>query len=330
MKKKLFTVLVLSCLSAVIFSGCTVDGKQVFISALPEVGQVFKIGRLGCDKKTAKVYLANYRNIYGTAGQINLWGESLNTDRLQENIDEACLHRLSMVYALDVYASENDIKLTSQEKDLVEKAASDYMDTLSAADKKSLGVNKDDIAQMYDKEALASKVYKQIVSKTDDEVSDDEARVMDAIIITLPADADEKADKAEAELDQGKDIMVVAKKYSTEKKITVSMDKKNWPKEVTTPAFELEKGEYSVPIKSGSCTYIVYCVSKYDEEKSEENRQQIIDERKQKMIESIIKKQNLKDYSNFDKNTWKTVTDSIDQNVTTDSFFETLSDSIAF
>ena len=330
MRKQIITAALATCISATVLSGCTVDGKQVFFQVMPSVNTVFRIGSLSCSKKTAAVYLANYHNIYGTAGDIDLWGADLNTDRLEENIDKACLHRLSMVYALNVYADEHDITLTSQEKDLVEKAASRYMDTLSAADKSGLDVNENDIRHMYEKEAIASKVYKSIVSKADDEVSDDEARVMDAIVITFAAGSADKADKAEEELDNGSDIQVVAKKYSTEKKTQMTIDKSSWPQEIVDVAFDLEDGEYSVPVESGNSLYIIYCESKYDEEKSEENREKIIESRKQKVVDDIIKAQNKKDYSTIDEAEWKSVAENINQKITTDSFFEILSDEMNF
>ncbi|MGN0241076.1 MAG: peptidylprolyl isomerase [Candidatus Weimeria sp.] len=330
MKKQIVTLIISACVAATALTGCAVDGKQVFFEALPTVNTVFRIGSLTCSKKTALVYLANYYNIYGSAGNIDMMDASLNTDRLKSNIEKACLHRLSMVYALNVYAEENDISLSSQEKSLVEKAASKYMDSLSAADKKALNVSEKDIKNMYEKEALASKVYKSIASKTDDEVSDDEARVMDAVVITFAAGSSDKADKAEEELDNGSDIQVVAKKYSTEKKTQMTIDKSSWPQEVVDVAFDLEDGEYSVPVESGNSIYIIYCESKYDEEKSEENREKIIESRKQKEVDDIIDAQNKKDYSSIDEAKWKSVADSFDEKITTDSFFETLSNETSF
>ena len=330
MKKQIVTLIISACVAATAFTGCTVDGKQVFFETLPTVNTVFRIGSLTCSKKSAMVYLANYFNIYGNAGDLDLMDASLNTDRLKANIEKACLHRLSMVYALNVYADENDISLSSQEKSLVEKAAPKYMDSLSAADKKALGVSEKDIRNMYEKEALASKVYKSIASKTDDEVSDEEARVMDAIVITFAAGSADKADKAEEELDNGSDIQVVAKKYSTEKKTQMTIDKSSWPQEIVDVAFDLEDGEYSVPVESGNSLYIIYCESKYDEEKSEENREKIIESRKQKVVDDIIKAQNKKDYSTIDEAEWKSVSENINQKITTDSFFEILSDEMNF
>ena len=45
---------------------------------------------------------------------------------------------------------------------------------------------------------------------------------------------------------------------------------------------------------------------------------------------TVIKAQNKKDYSTIDEAEWKSVSENIDQKITTDSFFETLSDEMNF
>ena len=63
MKKQIVTLIISACVAATAFTGCTVDGKQVFFETLPSVNTVFRIGSLNCSKKSAMVYLANYFNI---------------------------------------------------------------------------------------------------------------------------------------------------------------------------------------------------------------------------------------------------------------------------
>lgn len=326
MKNRFLTASLAAVLSAVCLCGCTVNGKQVFFSGIPVAGSVFRIGKLTCSEKTARVYIANYYNIYGMAGQINLWDEDLNTDRLEENIRKVCLDRLTKVYALNVYAKDHDIELTQQEKEQASKAAGKYMNTLSGADRKYLNVSEEDIKGMYETEELASIVYDQIVSKADDEVSDDEARVMDAVVITFTSGQKDKAEEALKELKAGNDIQVVAKKYSTEKKTSVTIDRNSWSSAVVKTAFELGDGEFSDAVTDGDSIYIIYCVSKYDEDRSEENRKKIIQERKEKVLDRIISAQNKEDYSSFDPDLWNSLTGSVDEKVTTDSFFECMPD----
>lgn len=330
LRKKLIAMIAAAAFTVTGLSGCTFDGKQVIFTTGTMPGTVFRIGKLSCSRKTARVYLANYYNIYGKTGDICLWEQNLNTSRLEQNIRKAAIDRLSVVYALNLYADENDIDLTSQEESLVEKAAGSYYGSLSANDRKALDVSKSDIRGMYEKEALASKVYTKIVSKADDEVSDEEARVMDAVLITFEAGDETDADKALRELDDGTDISIVAKEYSTDKKTSVNICRSSYPDEICNAAFALDENEYSTPVTTKDGTYIIYCVSKFDEAKSDENRTNIINSRKKKVMDSIIEKQNQKDYSYIDENAWKDISEKLGHDIDTDSFFSTLSDNISF
>lgn len=330
LNKRIITVVMAAVFAAAGLSGCTFDGKQVIFTTGTMPGTVFRIGKLSCSRKTARVYLANYYNIYGKTGDICLWEEKLNVSRLEENIRKAAIDRLSVVYALNLYADENRIKLNDQEMNLVEKSASAYYASLSDKDRKALDVSESDINKMYEKEALASKVYKKIVSRADDEVSDEEARVMDAVLITFESGDETNVKKAEKELKDGTDISIVAKEYSTDKKTSVNICRSTYPAEICAAAFALDEKEYSSPVTTSDGTYIIYCVSKYDEEKSNENRENIINSRKKKVMDSIIEEQNKKDYSYIDENAWKDISDKLGHSTDTDSFFSTLSDSLSF
>ena len=52
--------------------GCTVNDHIVYFSGGAGFGNVFRIGDLKCPVKEAKVYLANYKNLFGTIGSVSL------------------------------------------------------------------------------------------------------------------------------------------------------------------------------------------------------------------------------------------------------------------
>ena len=65
--------------AASLLSGCTVAGKQVFFSFTGSF-TVFSIGPLSCGRTEAKVYLANYKNLYGKVGDTDLWSDDFDTE----------------------------------------------------------------------------------------------------------------------------------------------------------------------------------------------------------------------------------------------------------
>ena len=62
-KKMLAGILAASCL----LCGCSIGGRQVVLTSGLGSQEVFKIGGEACRLAEAKVYLANYQNIYGKA-----------------------------------------------------------------------------------------------------------------------------------------------------------------------------------------------------------------------------------------------------------------------
>ena len=55
----------LLCFTVIATTGCTIAGKKVFVASGASFNTVFKIGDYSCSKKEVKMYLANYKNIYG-------------------------------------------------------------------------------------------------------------------------------------------------------------------------------------------------------------------------------------------------------------------------
>lgn len=62
-----------------LLSGCQIGGRDIVVSGIAGSKDVFRIGGASCSLKETKVYLANNRNIYGTACGVNLWEHDFET-----------------------------------------------------------------------------------------------------------------------------------------------------------------------------------------------------------------------------------------------------------
>ena len=138
---------------------------------------------MACSREEAKVYLANYKNLYGKIYDTDLWSEDYDTKTMEESIKDAVISHLTKVYSLDMYAQTKEIELSEEEKDKVTQAAETYYKSLNRTERKYTGASKKDITKMYEHYALAEKVYKQLMSGVDENVSEDEARIMEANVI---------------------------------------------------------------------------------------------------------------------------------------------------
>ncbi len=323
--KKFFYLPIALCI-CMLFGGCSAFGEKIFFTFEPGIGSVFTIGELSCPENEARVYLANSFNVYGKSEKGVIWDMDIDTEKLIENVRTKALNHLTMVYAMNVYANEHDVVLTENENDKISQAAEQYMTTLSDEDKAYLDVGTKDIKKMYEHLVLAKKVYADLMSSVDEDVSEDEARVLRAYVIKV---ADEStAEKIEKEISAGNDFEKITRAYSEDNKEEISFGRGQTDPAVEAVAFELDNGETSDRIQGSDGIYFVHCIEKYDKTLSERNKQLIIDSRKEALIDKIINDQNDKYYSGLDQKRWEKIANESKSEVTTDKFFTTISDYI--
>lgn len=145
--------------------------------------QVFRIGNVSCGLKEAKVYLVNYQNIYGTAYGLDLWQHDFGDSSLENYVKNITMQELAQVVCLDQLAKEKEMELSEEEKEKIAQAAEEYFASLTEEEIAYMGVSGSDIKEYYEHYALAQKVYHSLTKAVNEEVSDDEARVMEIMQI---------------------------------------------------------------------------------------------------------------------------------------------------
>lgn len=318
-------VLLLVCLMC---TGCHIGERQVYFASKSGSHTVFKIGQLACPREEARVYLANYKNLYGRVYDTNLWTESYDTETMEDSIKDAVMSHLTKVYALNVYAMDQDISLTEAEQDAVDKAAEAYYDSLNRAERKYTGVSKKDILEMYSRYALAEKVYIQLLSNVDENVSEDEARIMDANILFVTDGT--LAQNISTQLKNGASFDRLASTYNEAETIKVTFGRNTYDKAVEDVVFQLEDGEVSELIQTEDGYYFFECVDKYNEELSEQNKSTIVSQRQQQAMENVISTIETEYYSDFNSKLWDKMTIDPDEDIKTNSFFSTLEEYVSF
>jgi foldase protein PrsA len=305
-------------------TGCSIAGKKVFVASGSGFHTVFKIGEYACSQKEAKMYLANYKNIYGVVNGNSLWTEEYDTENMEDSVKDAVLQHLTKVYALNQYASDKGITLDSTEKSKIKSAAEEYYDSLTDAEKSYTKASKSDIQGMYERYAIAEKVYTSLMSQVDNDVSEDEARIMDAYVFYVSSES--KAEEAEAALNAGTDFTTVAATYNESKTaVETSFGRDTYPSEVEDVAFQLEDGETAYKIEgSDGNYYFIKCISKYDEELSELNKQNVIEKRQTQVMEDIVADLDATYYSDLNQSLWNRIEIPLEDDVQTDSFFSVL------
>ncbi len=73
MKKNKMRLLAGALVVTLLLGGCRIGGKEIVITGGLGSQDVCKIGGTSCKLTEARVYLANYQNIYGKGNGTDLW-----------------------------------------------------------------------------------------------------------------------------------------------------------------------------------------------------------------------------------------------------------------
>ena len=321
-KKILAGALAAVCL----FGGCSVGGRKVVITGGLGSQDVFKIGGNTCKLTEAKVYLANCQNIYGKSYGGDLWEQGFQIKKLKRYIKSVTLSKMTKGACMELLAKERNISLTPEEQKSIKIAATEYYLSLNEAEQRYTGASESDIVSMYEDYALANKVYQSLTAGVDEEVSDDEARIMEAMQIYVTSQAE--ADGAAAKLAAGEDFAAVASNYNQKPAIEITFGRGELPSEVEQVAFELDNDEISPCIAVEDGFYFIKCINKFNEELTDANKSKIVEAREKAAFDDVYEEFVKGLSSALNEEVWDEITLVTDGSIVTDAFFTTVEEAI--
>ena len=288
------------CALSMALTGCQIGNKDIVVSGTLSSRQVFTLDKSACSLKEAKVYLANYQNIYGTAYTIDLWQHDFGDASLLDYVKDITLEELTRVYTMDLLAQSQEVTLSEDE--------TAYMDVVEA-----------DIAEYYTHYALAQKLYHSLTNGVNEEVSDDEARVME--IMQIYVTDEDRAHEVEQKLAQGDDFASVANNYNELSAIQVTVSRDDLPDEVEEVAFQLDDNAVSGMIAAGNGYYFIKCLNKYNEELTEANKSNIVEKREKEAFDDVYNEFVASLSSRLNTDLWDGIELTTDGSIQTNSFF---------
>ena len=305
---------------SVFFAGCSIGGKEIVVTSGVGSKDVFKIGGDSCNQTEAKVYLANYQNIYGKSYGIDLWEQGFQKKKLKQYVKEVALSEMTKIICMDLLAEDQGIALTTEEKARIKDAAAKYYESLNEAELTYTGASQSDIESMYEDYALANKVYQSLTQSVDEGVSDDEARIMEAMQIYVKTQ--DKAEEVSAKLAAGEDFAAVASNYNQKPVIEITFGRGDLPEEVEKAAFELDDGAVSDCIQTDDGFYFIKCINKFNEELTDANKSNIVDAREKAAFDDVYEEFVSTLASNLNESVWENIPLVTDGSISTNSFFE--------
>ncbi len=317
--RKLAFLLTLTAFTGVI-SACQVGDTEVVLTSEFSKNEVFRIGDESCTLSEAKVFLANYQNIYGTAYGVDLWAQDFGKNSLEQYVKDLAISQLAQMISMDLLAKEQEISLTEEERAQIEAAAKAYYDSLSEAEISYMDVDEDCIRELYRQYGMANKLYASLTQGISGEVSDDEARVMEAQQIFVTSS--ESAQAVSAGLENETDFLSLAGTYNEASETEVTFGRGELPAEVEEVAFALQPEEVSGEIVTDEGTYFIKCINNYNQELTDANKQQILEQRRKEAFNDVYDAFVATLSSRFNEELWDSVRVEASEEIQTDSFFE--------
>lgn len=302
-------------------TGCTVgDTEFVMSTGILNGRSICSVNNRDVTLEEAKLYLCNYKNLYGNVYGVDLWDYDFGKQSLQDYVKAVTISELGRIICMDLLAEEQEIALSEDEKKQVKKVAKQYHDSLTDAEQEYLKISVRQLEEYYTNYALADKLYSTLTSGVDEEISDDEARVMR--VQQIYTSSMSKADEVESKLAGGASFDEVAAAYNEAADYETTIARGSCDKAVDDALFSLNDGDVSKRIDTMEGSYFYRCVSKFDQELTEQNKQIILSRKEKEQFDSLYADYVKRADVQLNEALWNEVTIENAKEVTTDSFFE--------
>jgi foldase protein PrsA len=269
---------------------CTTTACQpvrIILSPQLRSDEVFRMGDESCSLAEVMVYLTNLKDQYRTMYGINFWENESGTEQLEQYVKDKTIAHISEIMCMELLAKQQNVELTEEEEDAIDKAAKEYYGSLTKEEISYMKVDQSTIRGLYEQYTLASKLYETLTADISFEVSDDEARVMHAQVIFVQ---DKKtAKEVQKKLAAGTDFLSVASAYSKLGETTRTYDRTDVSQEMADVIFQLENDEVSPMIETDDGYYFVKCIEKFDKELTDANKELIVQKRREDAFDAVYK-----------------------------------------
>lgn len=299
-------VLLMLLCAAMSVTGC--GRKVVFTAAYPK-DVLFLMEDTQATGNEYRIYLGSL-----VGETVRDWSEEVleRSPAILEDLRKEALERLEKVKALCIYAESRGIRLSREEEQAAANAADSYYQKAGAelidicGEAGTAVPDEAALTKMFQELMLASKAEQAIMSVSDEEISDDEARVVQTLQCFVP-DAQngpeaalETARRAAAVMasdevislplsDRPDKIRQMIADSCPEAEITLqSFARADLDAETEPMIFELADGGASQVLCLEDGYYVWYCISAYDEKLCADNREKIAEARRDSVYRESV------------------------------------------
>ncbi len=293
--------LVVSMLMCLLLLGGCQDDVQVKLTTGLNEGELFRIEKTACLEAEARLFLMNQKNQYEASYGDNIWDASVEGETFAGQMKVQLEDFLYQLKGMVVMAEERGIALSDEEKNRTTAAAKEYLAELSEEAVSYIHITEDQLVQLFQQYRLAERLVAQVTAIVEEEISDDEARVIEVQQIVMPlvkiaedgsqtaVSADEEATvRADAQMAAeraagGETFTTLQELYSSEAVGSIRVSRYDVEDAWENAVFALGSGEISGVIETKEALYVVRCVSNLLESETVINKE-VLRERKKAEI----------------------------------------------
>ncbi len=259
----------------------------------------------------AKTVEEDYKKAYGNG----IWSLELSTDEGKSSVKEVTIkdliYSINRVKVLVAQAEDMEIALNDKEKAKAENMAETFYSGLTEQDIKETEVTKELAFQVLEENILAEKVYEQVISEHEFEISEEQARMttfcdmvfecyqvkqdgsVEAYTEEKKATQLERANEALSTLAQEEETTYesIVDKYDLQYAATYTMSRaeliEEYGETITDKILELSDGEVSVVIESEYGYHLFKMLQAKDEELTKKNKESIISQMQKEYFNGV-------------------------------------------
>lgn len=272
--------------------GATLDGEEITLGFMNFMARYQQA-----------IYDGSYSSIFGS----DFWGQDLygNGSDMETSVKEQVLENIKMFYLLEDHMKDYKVEITEEELADIEKAAKAFMEDNTKEAIKQIGATEEYVKEMLRLNTIQKKMKDAMDKEVDTEVTEEEAkqRTFSYVKVSKTSTTDEEGnsvtyteeEKETLKKDMKAYVSEAAKdfdKAAEEKGYTVTpysygSDESSFAEAVIAEADKMEDGQVSGLLEDDENYYVIRMDSTFDKEKTEEKKEEIVDQRKTEHFQEI-------------------------------------------
>lgn len=275
--------------------GC---GDNVKLTTGLNPGELFRVEDVSCTEQEARLFLMNQKNRYEAAYGKNIWNVPVGEENLAAYMEEQLKNFLFQLKCMVLMARDRGIALSGEEKSRAEAAAADYLAAIGSEASSYVNISPEELTGLYEEYRLAELLVEQVTASVQDEISDDEARIIevqqivfrrtrqgeDGTVVPL-TDQEEKEVRSRAagvaaRAAQGDSFGNLQEIYSDEEAGSIRVGRYDVEESWEEAVFPLTPGQVSSLIETDEAFYVVRVVSNLLPEETQANKEVIRERRR--------------------------------------------------